>query len=129
MLITEAGPIAFQKLPALATSDVRYFQQWPIAADHESNKTLHQPQNYSTAYTAATAAPAASFSPATRNLTTSRRKSVKGPSSRRFGSRLVCDFQIQQMTTYIMLEAENESRLQKLRKARGWLVVTLVPLL
>ena len=61
MLITEAGPIAFQKLSALAMSDVRNFQQWPIAADHASNKTLHQPQNYSTAYTAATAAPAASF--------------------------------------------------------------------
>jgi hypothetical protein len=45
-------------------SDVRNFQQWPIAADHASKKTLHQPQNYSTAYTAATAAPAASFLPA-----------------------------------------------------------------
>jgi hypothetical protein len=68
LLIAETGVIAFQKLSALAMSDMRNFQQWPIAADHASDNTLHQPPNYSTADAAAAAAPAASFSPPTRSL-------------------------------------------------------------
>jgi len=79
LLIAEAGPVAFQKLSALAMSDMRNFQQWPIAADHASDNTLHQPPNYSTADTAAAAAPAASFSPPTRKLCINESSNLQPP--------------------------------------------------
>src|SRR5208283_663378 len=70
LLIAENGLEALDKLPALAAEDIGNFKGRPrhrraclLVTDN-----LHRPPNYSPATAAATAAPAASFSPATRTL-------------------------------------------------------------